>query len=84
MGREWGRNGQGEVSLRATWGQGGRGRITPKERFQVSKRNLRGTDKETSKGSKKGELRHNLILSIYVCVYNNCVNAADNLNVFRL
>jgi hypothetical protein len=74
----------GEVSSRATWDQGGRDRITPKEGFQVSKRNGRGTDKETSKGSKKGELRHNLILSIYVRVYNNCVNAANNLNVFRL
>jgi hypothetical protein len=38
MGREWGENGEGEVSLQATWGQGGRDRITPKEGFQVSKR----------------------------------------------
>ena len=36
-----------------------------------------GTDKETSKGSKKEELRHNLMLSIYVRVYNNCVNATN-------
>ncbi len=32
---ERGRDGEVEVSLRVTWGQGGRDRITPKERFQV-------------------------------------------------
>jgi hypothetical protein len=28
MGREWGGDGKGEVSLRVTWGQGGRDPIT--------------------------------------------------------
>jgi hypothetical protein len=42
MGRECGGDGEGEVSLRATWGQGGRDRITPKEGFQVSKREMEG------------------------------------------
>jgi hypothetical protein len=42
MGREWGGDGEEEVSLRATWGQGGRDRITPKEGFQVSKREMEG------------------------------------------
>jgi hypothetical protein len=42
MGREWGGDGEGEVSLRATWGQGGQDRITPKEGFQVSKREMEG------------------------------------------
>jgi hypothetical protein len=37
MGREWGGDEKGEVSLRITWGQGGRDRITPKEGFQVRK-----------------------------------------------
>ncbi len=32
---ECGGDGNGEVSLRATWDQGGQGRITPKEGFQV-------------------------------------------------
>jgi hypothetical protein len=41
MGREWGGDGKGEVSLRVTWGQGGQDRITPKEGFQVSKREWR-------------------------------------------
>jgi hypothetical protein len=35
---EWGGNGEREVSLRATWGQGGRDHTTQKEGFQVSKR----------------------------------------------
>jgi hypothetical protein len=39
--------GKGEVSLRATWDQGGQNRITPKEGFQVSK------------GEWKGELTRN-------------------------
>jgi hypothetical protein len=30
MGRGWGEDEKGEVSLRATWDQGGQGRITPK------------------------------------------------------
>ncbi len=42
MGREWRGKGKGEVSLQATWGQGGRDRITPKEGFQVSKREWKG------------------------------------------
>ncbi len=37
MGKEWG---GGEVSLRATWDQGGQDRTTSKEGFQVSKRDL--------------------------------------------
>ncbi len=37
MGRGWGGNEKGEVSLRATSDQGGQDRITPKEGFQVSK-----------------------------------------------
>ncbi len=42
MRREWGGDGKGEVSLRVTWGQGGLDRITPKEGFQVSKREMKG------------------------------------------
>ncbi len=42
MGREWGGDGKGEVSLRVTWGQDGQDRITPKEGFQVSKREWKG------------------------------------------
>ncbi len=38
----WGENGEGEVSLRATWDQGGQDRITPKEGFQVSKGEWKG------------------------------------------
>ncbi len=42
MRKEWGGDGKGEVSLRVTWGQGGQDRITPKEGFQVSKREMKG------------------------------------------
>jgi hypothetical protein len=71
---EWGGNGEGEVSLRATWDQGGRDRTTQEEGFQVSRR-VQGKEgiskgnwqRETSKGNNK-ELRHNLVLLIYVCV----------------
>jgi hypothetical protein len=50
-----GRDGEGEVSSRATWDQGGQDSTTRKEGFQVSKKGIkRGTNRETSKGSKKG------------------------------
>jgi hypothetical protein len=39
---ERGGNGEGEVSLRAAWGQGGRDRIMPKKGFQVSEREWKG------------------------------------------
>jgi hypothetical protein len=42
MGREGGGDGEGEVSLRATWGQGGQDCITPKGDFEVSKREMEG------------------------------------------
>jgi hypothetical protein len=70
MGREWGGSGEGEVSSRATWDQGGRDRTTQEEGFQVSKRDSkkgRNWQGETSKGNNK-ELRHNLVLLIYICV----------------
>ncbi len=70
-----GRFEEGEVSSRATWGQGGRDRTTQSEGFQVSERDQRGT----SKGSKKGVCAIT-ILSICVCVYNNCLNVINNLN----
>ncbi len=69
MGRGWGGDGEGEVSLRATWDQGGRDRITPKKGFQVSKGKWKGEYQRTSKGSKKGELRHNVYCqSVYVYI----------------
>ncbi len=37
----WGGDGEGEVSLWATWDQGGRDRTTQEEGFQVSKRDSR-------------------------------------------
>jgi hypothetical protein len=42
MGGEWGGDEKGEVSLRATWDQGGQDRITPKEGFQISKGEWKG------------------------------------------
>jgi hypothetical protein len=74
MGREWGGSGEGKVSLRATWGQGGRDRTTQEEVFQVSKRGSRkggywqGELAEGSSKGNNGELHHNLTLLISVCV----------------
>jgi hypothetical protein len=79
MGREWGGKGKEEVSLRATWGQGGRDRTTQKEGFQVCKKGLKGElTRRPARGAKKGNCTI-AILSICICVYNNCVNAANNL-----
>ncbi len=67
-------NGEGKVSLRATWDQGGRDRTTQEEGFQVSERDSRDRGNRQgelteviSKGNKE-ELRHDLVLLIYVCV----------------
>ncbi len=49
---EWGGNGEGEVSLRATWDQGGRDRTTQEEGFQVSEKGFKGK-KGIGKGSKQ-------------------------------
>jgi hypothetical protein len=50
MGRDWGEFEVGEVSSRATWGQGGRDHTTQKEGFQVSKGGLKGELKENQQG----------------------------------
>ncbi len=74
MERGWGGNGEREVSLRATWDQGGRDRTTQEEGFQVSRRVQEGISRgnwqrETSKGNNK-ELRHNLvgIANLRMCI----------------
>jgi hypothetical protein len=69
---EWG--GNGKVSLRATWDQGGREHTTQEEGFQVSKRDSRERGNwqgELTEGISKGNnegLRHDLVLLIYLCV----------------
>ncbi len=55
MGKDWGGFEKGEVSLRATWGQGGWDRTTQREGFQVSERGSEGGIKgEPARGVKKG------------------------------
>jgi hypothetical protein len=54
MGRRWGGDEKGEVSLRAAWDQGGQGRITLKEGFQVSKGEQREVDGEWQGEQKTG------------------------------
>jgi hypothetical protein len=67
MGREWGGDGKGEVSLRVAWGQGGQDRIMPKKGFQVSKREW--DNRELARGVKQGDLRHNLCCqSVYMYI----------------
>jgi hypothetical protein len=68
MGRGWGGDGKGKVSLRVTWGQGGRDRIMPKEGFQVSKREWKGSNRELVRGVKPRGLRHNYVVNLYTCI----------------
>ncbi len=63
MGRDWGGDEKGEVSLRVTWDQGGRDRITPKEGFQVSKRERKESNGELARG-----LHHNYVVNLYTCI----------------
>ncbi len=67
-GREWGEGGKGEVSLRVTWGQGGQDRITPKEGFQVSKREWKGSNRELARGVKQGDCTIICCQSVYMYV----------------
>ncbi len=53
---EWGGKGEGEVSLPATWDQGGQDRITPKEGFQVSKREAEAGESAGLKVGKSARL----------------------------
>jgi hypothetical protein len=73
MGREWGGDGKGEASLRVTWGQGGRDRITPKKGFQVSKREGKGSNRGLERGVKQGGCAI-IMLPICIHVFNNCLN----------
>ena len=93
MGRGWGGNEKGEVSLRATWDQGEQDRITQEEGFQVSKRDsgtreVRQAKEELSRGIIRG-IRQGVcamcshILSIlYISCYY--VYVANKRIVFRL
>ncbi len=69
MGRERGGDEKGKVSLRATWGQGGQGRIIPKEGFQVSKGEMEGKVKrESARGVKQGHCAISCIVNLYMCI----------------
>jgi hypothetical protein len=68
MGRGWGGNGEGEVSLRVTWGRGGQDRITPKEGFQVSKREWKGSNRELARGVKQGDCAVTCVANLYMCI----------------
>ncbi len=83
--REWGGNGEGEVSLQATWDPPpGWTRIAPhrKERFQVSERDS-GT-RGVIKGTRQGVAPYALTLSTCTYVSCYCVNVANKRIVFRL
>jgi hypothetical protein len=70
------RGGNGEVSLRATWDQGGRDRTTQEEGFQVSKKGIkrqgdwqRELTREISKGSKRGIAPWSSAVNLCVCIW---------------
>ncbi len=65
---EWGGDEKGEVSLRVTWGQGGRDRITPKEGFQVSNGEWKGSNGESAREVKTRGLRHYYVVNLYTCI----------------
>jgi hypothetical protein len=84
MEREWGGNGEGEVSLRATWDQGGRDRTTQEEGFQVSKWDSKGRRKQQGELTKRNQqgviskgLRLHLILQTCIYMSYHCMNAAN-------
>ncbi len=69
MGREWEGNAKGRVSLRVTWGQGGRDSIMPKEGFQVIKEEMEGkVNRELARGVKQGDCAMTCIVNLYTCI----------------
>jgi hypothetical protein len=65
MGREWGGDGKGEVSLRVTW----TGSYPAKEGFQVSKREVGLKQQGIGKGSKRQRgSRYNYVMNLYTCI----------------
>jgi hypothetical protein len=84
MGRKWGGNGEGEVSSRATWDQGGRDRTTQEEGFQVSKMDSKGRRNQQGELTKRNQrgvigkgLHLHLILLTCVYILYHCMNAAN-------
>ena len=75
-------DGKGEVSLQVTWGEGGQDRFTPKEGFQVSKREWKGSNRELARGVKQGDCAITCVVkSVYVYIMmSECLNVVNNLN----
>jgi hypothetical protein len=73
MGRGWGGDGDEEISLPATWNQGGRDPITARRVTKEVKGNRRKAKGNQQGGSKKARgLRHVMLLT-YMHVHNNCL-----------
>ncbi len=72
-----GRDGNGEISLRATWDQGGR-ILSQQGGFQVSKRGQKGEQRGVSKGKKKqGDSDMCIVnLNVYIVIVCKCLNAS--------
>jgi hypothetical protein len=71
---EWGGNGEGEVSLQATWDQGGQGsHHTERREFQVSNGDLEQGElsRGVSRGNWQGELAGGcaICLALSSCIY---------------
>jgi hypothetical protein len=50
---EWGGDGNGDISLRATWDQGGRDPITSRRVSKEAKGKWKGSKRESERGSKE-------------------------------
>ncbi len=99
MGREWGEDGNGEISLRATWDQGGRDPITAR-RVPSKYREMRGRQKGVGKGKSRKQGDCAIIRCSFICMYimiacnfpNDCQpvystrqkNCADFLAIFYM
>ncbi len=70
-----GRDGNGEISLRATWDKGGR-ILSQQGGFQVSKREQKGEQRGVGKGKKKqGDSAMCIVnLNMYIVIVCKCLN----------
>jgi hypothetical protein len=80
MGRGWGGDEDGEISLRATWDQGGRDPITSRRVSKKVKENGREAKGNQKREAKQGDCA--IICCQSMCMYKiiacNCLNVECN------
>jgi hypothetical protein len=76
MGREWGGDGNGEISLRATWDQGGR-ILSQQGGFQGKRKGAKGNEKREKQKARGCTIITLFRKFMYIVNACNCLNVAN-------